>query len=94
MFLNSCIKNLVLRVLVKLASLIQPVVAVVPEADSVGISTNVMQLQRFAIRMVTPLEIQLSEECSQNVIILRVHMIVIVKLDIISQQTRVIDTLR
>ena len=61
--------------------------------DSVGMSTNVMQLQRFAIKMVIQLEIQLWEECSQNVIILRVHMTVIVKLDIDSQQTRVIDTL-
>ena len=62
--------------------------------DSVGMSTNVMQLQRFAIKMVIQLEIQLWEECSQNVIILRVHMTVIVKLDIDSQQTRVIDTFR
>ena len=61
--------------------------------DSVGMSTNVMQLQRFAIKMVIQLEIQLWEGCSQIVIILRVHMTVIVKLDIDSQQTRVIDTL-
>ena len=92
--LNSSIQNLVLRVLVKPATPIQPVVLVVPEADSVGMSTNVMSLQRFAIKMVTQLEIQLWEGCSQIVIILRVHMTVIVKLDIDSQQTRVIDTFR
>ena len=62
--------------------------------DFVGMSTNVMQLQRFAIKMVIQLEIQLWEECSQNVKILRVHMTVIVKLDIGSQQTKVIDTFR
>ena len=62
--------------------------------DSVGMSTNVMQLQRFAIKMVIQLEIQLWEGCSQIVIILRVHMTVIVKRDIGSQQARVVDTFR
>jgi len=94
-FLNSWTQNLVLRVLVKPATPMKPVVPEVSQmADSVGMSTNVMQLQRFAIKMVTRLVIQLWEEYSQNVIILRVHMTVIVKLDITSQQTRVIDTFR
>ena len=92
--MNSWIQNQVLRVLVKPATPIQPVVPEVSQmADYVGMSMNVIQLQRFAIKMVTQLEIQLWEECSQNVIILRVHMTVIVKLDIGSQQTRVIDSL-
>ena len=93
-FGNSWIQNRVLHAHVLPATPIQPVAVLTQMGDSVGISTNVQSLQRFAIKMVTRVEIQLREECLQNVIIMRVLMTVIAQLDIGSQQTRVINTFR